>query len=166
MLDAEPGTYVLLVRAPAEGQVQVGELGTLDLAGDWYAYVGSAFGPGGLRARVGRHLSGRGALHWHIDYLVRATEVAEVWFSSHERKREEEWVAALRSAPGSTNPLRGFGSGDCGCEGHLFRFASRPTAEDFRGWLEARVPAAESVRVLTPDAEDPGTGSGRAHEKG
>ncbi len=166
MLDAESGTYVLLMGAPAEGEVQVGELGTLDLAGDWYAYVGSAFGPGGLRARVGRHLSGRGALHWHIDYLVRAAEVAEVWFSSHERKREEEWAAALRSAPGSTNPLPGFGSGDCGCEGHLFRFGSRPSADDFSGWLGARDPAGERVHVLTPDAEDQGTGSGRADEEG
>lgn len=166
MLDADPGTYVLLLRAPAGGEVQVGKLGTLALAGEWYAYVGSAFGPGGLGARVGRHLSGRGAPHWHIDHLVRAAEVAEVWFSTHERRREEAWVSALRAAPGSANPLPGFGAGDCGCEGHLFRFDARPTVEDFRGWLGAGGPTAERVRVLLPGTADPGPGSTRAGEEG
>ncbi len=36
-----------------------------------YAYVGSAFGPGGLAARLRRHLCGaRRRLWWHIDRLL------------------------------------------------------------------------------------------------
>lgn len=133
-----PGTYLLLLESPAGGEVRVGKLGTLPLTGGWLAYVGSAFGPGGLRARVGCHLSRRGALHWHVDYLLRAVEVAEVWITTDPRKREEEWVEALRSAPGSSNPLRGFGAGDCGCDGHLFRLGERPELRHFRAWLGER----------------------------
>lgn len=138
-LPPDPGTYVLVLRAPPAGRVRVGELGVMTLSGGWLAYVGSALGSGGLRARVGRHVSGRGTLHWHIDYLVRAVEVAEIWYSAGERRREEEWATALRSAPGAVLPLRGFGSSDCGCPGHLSRFLQRPRLADFRHCLpEAR----------------------------
>jgi len=35
----------------------------------WYVYVGSALGPGGLAAKVGRHLGGRKMCRWHTAYL-------------------------------------------------------------------------------------------------
>ena len=52
--------------------------GKLTLAAGQYAYVGSAHGPGGLRARVGRHLRAEKPLHWHIDYLTAALPVMHV----------------------------------------------------------------------------------------
>lgn len=132
---AEPGTYILLMRAPADREVRIGELGVLTLSDGWLTYVGSALGPGGLRARVGRHLSGGGSLHWHVDYLLRDTSVAEVWWRRGKERCEEAWASALRGAPGASLPLRGFGASDCGCPGHLIGFPDRPSVEDFRRWV-------------------------------
>lgn len=132
---AEPGTYVLLVEAPAGREVRIGELGVLSHSGEWLTYVGSALGPGGLRARVGRHLSGGGSLHWHVDFLLRAADIAEVWWTTGKERREEDWAAALRGAPGASLPLPGFGASDCGCPGHLIGFPGRPSVDDFRRWV-------------------------------
>jgi Uri superfamily endonuclease len=60
---------------------QVGIMRCLEFAPGFYAYTGSAFGPGGLRARIGRHLSSTPVIHWHIDYLQQKTAVVEVWFT-------------------------------------------------------------------------------------
>lgn len=151
-LPAHPGTYVLLLRAREPGHdVTIGKLGTLPLDGAWYAYVGSAFGPGGLRARVGRHLREGKSPHWHIDHLLPAVRVEAVWFSTRPEKREEAWVEALRSVPGAGVPLRGFGAGDCGCEGHLVRLPSRPDRE-----LLGREPTRHPVRRFFPVGSEGG----------
>ena len=64
-LSNQSGTYALLLKLPKQGQLQVGALGTFAFQAGWYVYVGSAFGPGGLAARVGRHLRGLGTpCHW------------------------------------------------------------------------------------------------------
>ena len=55
-LPAAPGAYVLLLTANAPVVLNMPRFGKLTLAAGRYAYVGSAHGPGGLRARVGRHL--------------------------------------------------------------------------------------------------------------
>ena len=44
----ETGTYVLLLHLPDNEQLTIGKLGTFDFPAGWYAYVGSAFGPGGV----------------------------------------------------------------------------------------------------------------------
>lgn len=143
-----PGTYVLLLRPRSPGEtVRIGALGTLVLEAGRYAYVGSAFGPGGLAARVGRHLRDGKKPHWHIDHLLPAVRVEEVWFSTRPEKLEERWVEALRSAPGARVPLRGFGAGDCGCEGHLVRLPRAPAPD-----LLGPQPADDPVRTLEPGA--------------
>ena len=110
----------------------VGKLGRLDFEGGWLLYVGSAFGPGGLRARLGRHLRSAKTLHWHIDHLLARLPVSEVWWTTDRAKREEAWAEALRTRPEARIPLRGFGAGDCGCEGHLIRLPDRPEPELLR----------------------------------
>ena len=47
-----PGTYILLLHAALERDVTIGAAGILSLRQGYYAYVGSAFGPGGLYARL------------------------------------------------------------------------------------------------------------------
>jgi Uri superfamily endonuclease len=144
----QPGTYVLVVRSPATGAVRVGRLGSLALDGRWLLYVGSALGPGGLRARVGRHVAGARAVHWHVDRLLRSAEVVEVWLGPGEGRREESWARTLRAAPGASVPLPGFGASDCGCAGHLVAFEARPRVQEFRGWLrEAGAEVGKLVAV-------------------
>lgn len=126
------GTYVLFLRPRIPGPVRVGSLGELELRPGSYAYVGSGFGPGGVKARLRRHLEGADAVHWHVDYLRRRSEPEEAWVTRDPERREHEWAAALAGLPGAEVPLTGFGSSDCSCTAHLFRFGRRPTLERFR----------------------------------
>ena len=55
-LPGAKGTYVLIAFVPQTRRSEIGRLGTYDLIPGFYAYVGSSFGSGGLRARVHHHL--------------------------------------------------------------------------------------------------------------
>ena len=121
-----PGTYVLILQATIAQTIQIGRLGDLVMQPGYYIYVGSAFGPGGLAARVGRHLRQEKRLRWHIDYLRAACEVAEVWWTCDPVRRECEWANKLRELPGAVVPMAGFGSSDCGCESHLVWVEEKP----------------------------------------
>lgn len=66
-LPEEKGTYVLIAAVAQMKRLEVGSLGMQVLLPGFYLYVGSAFGAGGLRARVGHHLEATTDPHWHID---------------------------------------------------------------------------------------------------
>lgn len=125
-MTSDPGTYVLVMKAPDEGEAIIGKLGTIRFEGGWLLYVGSAFGSGGLRARVGRHLRDSKTLHWHIDHLLAEVDVSEVWWTDDDGRWEEAWAEALRGMADARLPLRRFGAGDCRCEGHLVQLTVRP----------------------------------------
>ena len=92
-----------------------------------YLYAGSAWGPGGIRARVGRHLRHPKSRVWHIDRLTEAAPVDDV--IAFPGARECAIVAALPGArecaivaalPGARVPVPRFGASDCRrCESHL-----------------------------------------------
>lgn len=132
MLGDRPGTYALLLYAETEFAAEIGRLGRLIGRPGWYVYVGSAFGPGGVRARVGRHLrlnrrsAGSQTLRWHVDYLHQHGRIREIWVSYDETRLEHIWAAALAAAPPAEIPLPRLGASDCRCPSHLFFFASRP----------------------------------------
>jgi len=67
---ARPGTYALLLYSASDAEIRVGRLGHMRLQSGFYVYVGSALGPGGVRARVRHHLLDSPRPHWHIDYLT------------------------------------------------------------------------------------------------
>jgi len=75
MLSDEPGTYILILKSAVTRRVRVGRLGNLQLCPGYYVYIGSAFGPGGLRARIDHHQRLAKRPHWHIDYLRRHTRL-------------------------------------------------------------------------------------------
>jgi Uri superfamily endonuclease len=124
-LPATPGAYVLLLTANAPVVLNTPRFGKLTLAAGHYAYVGSAHGPGGLRARVGRHLRAVKPLHWHIDYLTAALPARHVItvVVTDGARLECTWVKRLLALPGASAPAPGFGSSDCrnGCPAHLIR---------------------------------------------
>jgi Uri superfamily endonuclease len=112
-------------------------------AGD-YIYVGSAFGPGGLRTRLGRHLRGDGHPHWHIDTLRAAASVVGYVFAIADQPVECRWSQALAALPQARIPAPGFGSSDCrsGCQAHLIAF---PVGSDLRRILTTLVPAPDGA---------------------
>ena len=122
-LPATPGSYALLLKVDAPLVLDMPRLGKVTLAAGQYAYVGSAHGPGGLRARVGRHLRAAKPLHWHIDYLTAAVPVVHVVAVASTARLECSWAKRLMALSGASVPAPTFGSSDCrsGCPAHLVR---------------------------------------------
>jgi Uri superfamily endonuclease len=134
-----PGTYALVFKAKRKKQLIIGKLGTLNLQPGYYVYVGSAFGPGGLKARVGHHRKSTSRRHWHIDYLSEYLPPAEVWYTHDPTHREHRWSDVLAQAEGASIPLPGFGSSDCRCISHLYFLSTRPSGNYFRRKIHAGV---------------------------
>ena len=121
------GTYVLLLRLRRSTPIQIGRLGVITFERGWYAYVGSSFGPGGLAARLGRHLRPEKKPRWHIDYLRATAEPRHIWFSTALEPLEHTWAARLSRCAAESIP--GFGCSDCRCPSHLFYFNSEPRGD-------------------------------------
>lgn len=68
---------------------------------------------------------------WHIDYLRKHTVLEEVWYCHGRVRWEHQWARNVGTARGASVPLAGFGASDCGCESHLYFFASRPQRHGF-----------------------------------
>jgi len=133
-LEPQPGTYALVLLSDAIQTLEIGRLGKLTTEPGYYIYVGSAFGPGGVAARVSRHYRRDKPMHWHIDYLRPAVQLLEVWYTYDSQRRECSWSNVLASMKASCVPLAGFGSSDCrqGCDAHLRFFRSQPSVATFR----------------------------------
>jgi Uri superfamily endonuclease len=137
---SDSGSYLLWLRTDEAQTISVGALGEMDVTPGVYAYAGSAFGPGGVKARVGRHVRGEGALHWHVDYLRAVADLATVWFTHDDARRECDWAEVLRELPGAGVPMDGFGASDCTCPAHLIRFAQQPDLPTVRDRIHAAHP--------------------------
>lgn len=129
-MKSNPGTYALVMRAVERADLQVGRWGVIEVRPGYYIYVGSAFGPGGVLARVSRHCRESKSKHWHIDYLRERTSVESVWYSHSVKRLEHRWAKALGKW-NHAEPLRGFGCSDCDCDSHLFYFSKAPTLAGF-----------------------------------
>jgi endonuclease-3 len=142
-----PGTYALLVEREEPAAIAVGALGTHTFPAGWYAYAGSALGPGGF-SRVGRHYrnaAGETDPHWHIDYLLGAPDSRLDAAVAAETDAE---CALSRTLP--EGPLEGFGSSDCSCSSHLAYAAER--ADLFE-------PACDALRASLRDERERGDGA-------
>lgn len=122
---SQGGTYLLALACQRAQPVRVGRLGRIQLGPGFYVYVGSAFGPGGLRARLRHHLTAVHRAHWHCDYLQSVCRPVAVWFSVGSQRMEHAWAQAIVCCGHARVPLPGFGASDCSCLAHLFFVASR-----------------------------------------
>lgn len=131
-LGQSTGTYVLLLALPAPQRILVGRLGVLAFPSGWYAYAGSARGPGGLAARLRHHLRIARRPHWHVDYLRARSLIADIWYSPSQHSDEHRWTACLQAMAEMAPVAPGFGSSDCRCATHLVAFLLRPSITRFR----------------------------------
>lgn len=115
-----PGTYVLWLRVDALHTIGVGRLGERLFPAGVYAYVGSAHGPGGLSARLRRHLRADKVHHWHIDALTACAPIVAIWYAAASVRLECVWAQRLARLAGVSAPMEGFGASDCRCATHLF----------------------------------------------
>jgi Uri superfamily endonuclease len=132
MFPPDKGTYVLILQLDTSAHLTIGKLGSFDFPAGWYAYVGSAFGPGGLRGRLKHHLSPVTKLHWHIDYLRTVANVREVWWATDDTRYEHQWAAALQKSLDAIIPAPRFGASDCKCATHLVYFPEKLEFDSFR----------------------------------
>ena len=146
------GTYVLALWLDAPHRISIGRLGRFEFPSGWYLYVGSARGPGGLRARLQRHwrrsASGKRA-HWHVDHLREHTVWGGAWARCSELRLECTWAEALCLRPDASMVVRGFGASDCRCATHLVHVLALPSEDWF-----ARILGAERVAVAFDELDD------------
>ena len=123
-LESLPGNYALGLKLNQTQILRIGRLGSFRFKSGHYLYFGSARGPGGVAARVSRHLRDpqQKRAHWHIDWLSAVARPRLVVWSHNLEGRECEWGDLLQSH-GTREPL-GFGASDCRCGGHLLRLDS------------------------------------------
>ena len=113
-----PGAYVIAIELNEEFVGRVGSLGQICLKPGQYLYFGNARGPGGIRARIKRHLRVDKKTHWHIDRVTLAGQVVEflVVPDGCECSLREKAMALTKSVV----PVLGFGSSDCRlCPAHF-----------------------------------------------
>jgi len=131
VIEAKSGAYVLVMQADRHLQINVGRLGSMQVVPGYYLYVGSAFGLGGVRARVSHHMRVSERPRWHIDYLRQVCSLERVWCSYDKVHREHEWVALLESVSGVMIPMVGFGASDHPGKSHLFYSKAEPSFAAF-----------------------------------
>jgi Uri superfamily endonuclease len=134
-----PGTYVLVMRLSRARTIRIGAFGAHRFCAGDYAYVGSACGPGGLAARLKRHLKRRKTPRWHVDYLRRHCAVRRVWFAVGRKAAEHRWAQALAADPAVSIPVPRFGASDCRCLSHLLYTGLNSGRIDIEGILPASV---------------------------
>ncbi len=132
MTTARRGVYSLVIHVKRGLSIRVGALGPQRFPKGYYVYTGSALGPGGLEARILRHmrLSRNGVAYsrpfWHIDFLLAHEKASLVAVVAAEilRKLECEVNQSIRDRIGAEIPVPGFGASDCrkNCESHLLFF--------------------------------------------
>ena len=137
-MKAEPGTYALIMHSRSSASTQVGRWGILTVKPGYYIYVGSAFGPGGLHARVSRHCRKTKPKHWHIDYLRQHVHPVGVWYSYEPIHLEHQWAKALSEMAGMS-PIENFGCSDCKCYSHLFTTHTTPDFHRFSNAADCKV---------------------------
>jgi Uri superfamily endonuclease len=126
-LESVPGAYALVVALVRTVRLAIPSLGEPSLMPGRYVYCGSAWGSGGIAARVRRHLRPSRKLHWHIDYLLAAGQIVEVCgvAGARECSLVSDIMRGLRGGQHAGQPIAGFGSSDCRvCRAHLLSVES------------------------------------------
>jgi len=111
-LSQEKGVYILIAHVAQLKRLEVGRLGLFDIIPGYYSYVGSAFGSGGIEARIRHHIESVASPHWHIDYLLSFARPIKVWYALSDRKLEQDWAELLSITPNFRMPIPRFGSSD------------------------------------------------------
>ncbi len=126
----ETGTYLLVMQSSVSYTVEVGAKGTILLREGTYLYVGSAFGAGGVEARVRRHARTDHAKHWHIDYIRPHCTLQGACISYADTKLECLWARTLLDMACTSAPGQGIGSSDCDCPAHFMQWEAEASAQD------------------------------------
>ena len=140
-----PGTYVLVLKSVHDQRIEIGKLGRCHIRPGFYLYIGSAFGPGGLKARISHHTRISSLPHWHIDYLRSILHLKEVWYTVDAERYEHRWADIISGLKGAMVPISGFGATDCSCKTHLIAFTDQPSIRFFRRRVHSQIQGHGSI---------------------
>jgi Uri superfamily endonuclease len=132
------GSYILILHLEHTNTISVGKRRKWCFPAGYFAYVGSALGPGGLASRLKHHICSTASPHWHIDYLRPGTRLIELWISEFPGHLEHQWAAFLYQFHKTVRIFKGFGCSDCKCPSHLFYFSGRPAFRRFKKGIASR----------------------------
>jgi Uri superfamily endonuclease len=142
-----PGAYVLAIELPRPIALALPKKASVPIAPGCYLYCGSANGPGGMRARIARHMRRGKLIRWHIDNLTETSRVLGAWTVAGGH--ECQLVASLAHLP---IPKYGFGSSDCrSCSSHLLRWPGHSSTLLRRGIDSIRTKPAPSANTGPAD---------------
>ena len=117
------GAYILVMKLKSNKNIRVGSLGKLEFKKGIYCYVGSAIGSTTIENRCKRHLRKNKKMKWHIDYLRKEAEIANIFAIPSRKKIECKIARKILKKADSFIPK--FGSSDCNCKSHLFYFKDK-----------------------------------------
>ena len=128
-LPADFGAYVLKISLDRTVRLTIPRFDGVRVIPGVYAYVGSANGPGGIRARCRRHLLKKKKRHWHVDHLT--TRASRVSAAAFPFGNECKLADIIQASCCCEIPVPGFGSSDCpDCSSHLLRISEPGNLED------------------------------------
>lgn len=124
-IPSSPGNYVIAAVLHNEKSLEFKVFGLCRLPAGAYFYCGSAHGPGGLKARVERHLRKGIKKFWHFDQLKDFIDIRQVWWQLDVLNNECGIAQFIATQEGVSIPMPGFGASDCrnGCQAHLLQHA-------------------------------------------
>ena len=124
-IPSSPGNYVIAAVLYDEKSLESKAFGLCRLPAGAYFYCGSAHGPGGLKARIERHLRKGTKKFWHFDHLKELVDIKQVWWQQDALNKECRLAQFIAAQEGVSIPVPGFGASDCrnGCPAHLLRHA-------------------------------------------
>lgn len=110
------GSYILVLNLENDKTILIGKKEQkMFFKKGFYIYIGSAMN--GLEQRISRHLKINKKFHWHIDFLLKYSEIKNVYFK--ESTKQEE-CSISKNFEQKFEKIDGFGSSDCKCKSHLF----------------------------------------------
>lgn len=143
-LPALPGAYLLVIDLLTPMTIALPGRPAATLEPGRHVYAGSARGPGGIRARVRRHLKGAKTVRWHVDRLTNLAGARTV--IALPDGDECRAVGHLLGLPEAEVPAPGFGSSDCRrCPAHLVALPDSLDPEEDPAPLAVAAGATEAV---------------------
>jgi Uri superfamily endonuclease len=116
-----PAAYAMAIELADTVVVMLSGRAPIALPAGRYLYCGSAKGPGGLKARLSRHMRRSKSVRWHVDQLTEQGLVIGSWiFPGGDECRLVQMCSYLPML------IAGFGSSDCAtCGSHLLQWPNR-----------------------------------------
>ena len=136
-----PGAYAMAIELTNKVAVTLSGRSPIALPAGRYLYCGSAKGPGGLKARLSRHMRRGKSVRWHVDQLTeQGLVIGAGIFPGGDECR------LVRMCSHLPMPIGGFGSSDCAtCRSHLLIWPNGMTLP----WLGAGMEGGKILNVVS-----------------